>query len=67
MLKNILDFMRGIEKLKRQNWKTVVNVFLLVFFPIVQIQLTENILKKNKTKLPSKSRWTHGKKNGRSK
>lgn len=30
MLKNYLDFMRDIEKLKKQNWKTVVNVFFFL-------------------------------------
>lgn len=46
MLKNNLEFMRGVEKLKKQNWKTVVNVFLFLFFPKVQIHLTENMFKK---------------------
>lgn len=37
LLKNNLAFMRVVEKWKNLILKTVVNVFLLVFFPIVHI------------------------------
>lgn len=52
MLINNLDFMRGIEKLKKQHRKTVVNVSL--FFPKVQNQLNENILLGKKNWPPDK-------------